>query len=534
MSLQTLAAPETSALEFTDSAACERWVEQLPLTNIQQTHRLLTSQIAALRTARLPALERLRILESLRPSITFVQSECANRYIGKSLPLDAGEHAAWHDVMGLWKGVAGNYQDCFAAYRAGDFVLASHAALITSRVMRTIGCQMIDCYRAYRHVPGELWSELHALYLAAEQYGFLHAPVTDPLRAGEGEPSCADVYLNVLLAHLSNPYGMSGRQFAFVLRWLEKWAGLVKLARQPSPVSPSPALAVDLDRTGGAILSHDLLDTASNIRYLDVEPLARALRQTITALKQGRAPAALGLGANAHQPGCESLLMLLYVQWCRAGTGRIEEREEADEEANLCFGIPAAYCQLRGASALRQPGELTSREKRDLDTFGYVVRARHEVASAAEFPFEKWRIGNWSPSGFMCILHDPQGPGRIAHGQIILLQRGAPSEFRAGIIQWMRVEANGDLRCGVRLFPGQPSAVTVRPAEAKQAANGYERAVLLAADAITATPATLILPPGWFQCGAFIEVVTDRHQVATMLTLLEKGSDFDRGTVVLI
>ena len=134
----------------------------------------------------------------------------------------------------------------------------------------------------------------------------------------------------------------------------------------------------------------------------------------------------------------------------------------------------------------------------------------------------------------MCILRNPQGPGRIAHNQIILLQRGTPSELRAGIIQWMRVEANGDLRCGVRLFPGQPNAVTVRPAEAKQAANGYERALLLAPDAITATPATLILPPGWFQCGAVIEVVTDRHQVATMLTLLEKGSDFDRGTVVLI
>ena len=61
-----------------------------------------------------------------------------------------------------------------------------------------------------------------------------------------------------------------------------------------------------------------------------------------------------------------------------------------------------------------------------------------------------------------------------------------------------------------------------------------EAARKAAADAVTATPATLILPPGWFQCGAFIEVVTDRHQVATMLTLLEKGSDFDRGTAVLI
>jgi hypothetical protein len=533
MNVQALAAPENSYLEFTDSAACERWVQQLPLTNIKQSHQLLKSQITALRAASLPAPERLRILESLRQPIAFVQAECANRYIGRSLPFGVAEQAAWQDVMGLWKGVAGNYEDCLAAYRSGDFVLAGHAALITSRVMRTIGCQMIECYRAYRHVPGELWSELHALYLAAEQYGFLHAPVPDPLRAGASETSCADAYLNVLLAHLSNPYGLSGRQLGFVLRWLEKWTGLVKVARQPSPVSPAPALAVDLDRMGGPVIGHDV-DTASNIRYLDVEPLAKAMRQTITALKQGRAPVALGLGANTHQPGCESLLMLLYVQWCRAGASRLEEREEADEDANLCFGIPAAYCQLRGADEIRQPGELTSREKRDLDTFGYVVRARHEIANLGALPVEKWKIGNCSPSGFMCVLREPQGPGRVAHNQIILVQRGTPPEFRAGIVQWMRIEANGDLRCGVRLFPGKPSAVTVRPAEAKQAPNGYERALLLTPDPITATPATLILPPGWFQCGAFIEVVTDRHQVATMLTLLERGGDFDRGTVVLI
>jgi hypothetical protein len=532
MSTQTLVATGPAPLEFNDSATCERWVQQLPLTNIQQSHRLLKSQIATLRAARLPALERLRILESLRQSIAFVQGEYANRYIGRPLPFDAAERATWQDVMTLWEGVAGNYQDCLAAYRSGDFALASHAALITSRIMRTIGCQMIECYRAYRHVPGELWSELHALYLAAEEHGFVHAPVPDPLRAGS-QASCSDAYVHVLLAHLSNPYGLSGRQLGFVLQWLEKWTGLVKVAHQPSPVSPAPALVLDLDQMSGPVLGHDV-DTASNIRYLDVEPLAKALRQTITALKQGHAPAALGLGANTHQPGCETLLMLLYVQWCRAGASRIEERKEADEDANLCFGIPAAYAQLRNAAELRQPGELTSREKRDLDTFGYVVRARHEAPKLAALPMEKWKIGNSSPSGFMCVLRDPQGPGRVAHNQVILVQRGTPAEFRTGIVQWMRVEANGDLRCGVRLFPGKPSAVTARPAEAKQAANTYERALLLAADAITATPATLILPPGWFQCGAFIEVVTDRHQVATMLTLLEKGSDFDRGTVVLI
>jgi hypothetical protein len=243
----------------------------------------------------------------------------------------------------------------------------------------------------------------------------------------------------------------------------------------------------------------------------------------------------LGLGSHAQNSGCESLLMLLYVQWCRAGTSRIEEREEADEDAAICFGMAASHAQLRGAGGSRPTAELTSREKRDLDTFGYVIRAPSERVDREQSPIDRCKIGNQSLSGCMCVLRNLPGAGRVTHNQIVTLRRGAPVEFRLGTVQWMRVEATGELRCGVRLFPGAPQAVTVRPANVKQSNNnGYERALLLAADAATATPPTLILPPGWFQSGAFIEVVTDRHHVATMATLLEKGSDFDRGTVTLI
>jgi hypothetical protein len=533
MNVQTLAAPETSRLHFTDSAACARWVEQLPLTNIQQAQLLLNAQLTALHTASLPALEQLKILEALRQPIAFVQGECANRYVGKPLPLDADAAATWRDTIGLWEGLTRNYQQCLAAYRAGDFALAPHAALITARLMRLIGCRMVDHYRVYRHVPGELWGELHALYVVAEQHYFLHTRVSDTLREHAPETSCSEIYMRALLAHLANPYGLSARQLAFVLRWLEKWAGFATLAPEPLPVLASPALAVDLDGVGGASFVADM-DPASNLRYLDVEGLASALRQAITALKRGESPARIGLDGNAHQPGCESLLMLLYVQWCRAGAGRIEEREAADEDASISFGIGAAHHKLRDGHEFRQPGELTSREKRELDTFGFVVRTQHAVATTEELPFETCQIGNSSPSGFMCVLRDPQGPGRVSHNQVVLVRRGTPADVRTGIVQWMRVEANGELRCGVRLFPGKPQAVAVRPADVKQVANRYERGLLLEADTVTATPATLILPPGWFQCGAFIEVVTGRHQVATMLALLEKGSDFDRGTVALI
>jgi hypothetical protein len=320
---------------------------------------------------------------------------------------------------------------------------------------------------------------------------------------------------------------------SFVARWLERWATLVGLATQPLPAGPVPSLAVDLISSGGVVFGAGL-EGQPNLRYLDLEQLSKTLRQTINLLKQGQTPGQLGLGEDARQPGCENLLMLLYVQWCRAGTARIEERASNDEPAQVCFGLAAAHLHVGGGRDFRQPGELTAREKRDMDTYGYITRTEHEVGDKSDV-LEQWQILNQSASGFMCIQRDLEGKARVAHNQLLAVRRSGGRNFYLGMVQWLRMEEGGELYCGVRLFPGMPQAISVRPSNFTPTGSGrYERALLLPEVPTPATPATLILPAGWFQSGRFVEIFSDRKQVAKLLNLLEKGSDFDRGTIVVV
>lgn len=534
MSTQPLTSPESQrTLQFTDGADCKRWIEKLPLTNIQQAQRVLTAQCAALNAAEMPALERLKMLEALKESVAFVQSESANGYAGKALPLEAGESAVWAGVIELWEEINHNYQQCLKAYRDGDLAIAPHAPLITMRCLRALGCEMLDYYRVYRRPPGVLWRALHDLYSFAEQHGFTRIRVQDSFAQRDPDSSCAETYAQALLAHLANPYALSTRQLAFMQRWVEKWATLVGLVAQPLPASAMPALAVDLGGSAGIEFASDL-EPGPNLRYVDLEQLSKTLRQTITLLKQGQTPAQLGLGEHARQPGCENLLMLLYVQWCRAGAGRGEERQQAEERVGVCFGISAAHFHVSGGRGFRQPGELTSSEKRDLDTYGYIMRTHHEVNGKDENRFETWQIANQSASGFMCILREPDSQARISHNQLIAVRRTDSKQFQLGMVQWLRLEEDQELCCGVRVFPGTPQAVAVRPSNFSPAASRYERALYLPEVPAAAAPATLILPPGWFQNGAFVEVFSDRKQVAKLLNLLEMGGDFDRCTATLI
>jgi hypothetical protein len=526
-------AESQAVLQFTDSASCKRWIETLPLANIPQTQHLLTTQLAALRGTQLPAIERLRILETLRESVSLVQSESANRYASKPLPLEKNEAEAWANVIELWTQAGAGYEQCLQAYRDGDLDIAPHAALVTMRCICCVARQMADHYRIYLQIPDALWRGLNGLYAFAEQHGFARIRAQDIAAQQTTDWSCAEAYVQALLVHIANPYALSMRQLSFVQAWAEKWATLVGLASQQLPASTSPALAVDLDAPAGSVFASEIADQP-NVRYLDFEQLSKTLRQTITLLKQGQTPAQLGLGETARQPGCENLLMLLYVQWCRAGTARSEEREAADERVSVCFGISAAHYQVSGRREFRQPGEITSREKRDLDTFGYVVSTERASADRSPEGVEVWHILNHSPGGFMCILRDPSSRSRIAHNQLMAVQRRGTRSFQIGMIQWLRMERDKQISLGVRIFPGVPQAVAVRPSNFTPDSNVYERALLLPEVPASGTPATLILPPGWFQSGRFVETQSDRKQAAKLLNLLEMGSDFDRCTITLI
>jgi len=519
-----------SVLQFSDSAGCKRWIEQLTLTNVQLTQQVLTGQLAALGAASLTPLERLKILETLREPVHFVQTESAKRYSAKPLPLDPGETTVWNNVIALWQEVSRNYQLCLKAYREGDLTVAPHAALITMRCLRLTGSMLLAYYHVYRQTPAALWHGLHEFFSFAESHGFARIRVQDSFAQREPDSSCTESYVQVLLAHLANPYALSVRQMAFVTRWLERWATLVGIVPQPLPTSPIPSLAVDLSGSAGVVFGTGL-EPHANLRYLDLEQLSKTLRQTINLLKQGQTPGQLGLGEDARQPGCENLLMLLYVQWCRAGTARSEDRAQTEEPAQVCFGLAAAHLHVNGGRPFRQPGELSSREKQDMDTYGFVTRGEGGVDESLEL----WQIVNHSASGFMCMQREPEGRGRVGHNQLMAVRRPTGRNFHLGMVQWLKMEENGEIYCGVRLFPGAPHAISVRPSNfTPTGAARYERALLLPEVPAPATPATLILPAGWFQSGRFVELFSDRKQVAKLLNLLEKGGDFDRGTIVVV
>ena len=136
--------------------------------------------------------------------------------------------------------------------------------------------------------------------------------------------------------------------------------------------------------------------------------------------------------------------MLLYIQWCRAGTGRGEQRDPMEEKAQVCLGIHAAHFYI-GGRAFRIPGASLSRqEEHDLQLFGHIgERTERTLASNQSFAVESWRLVNQSNSGFMCMLREPDAQMRIGHNQLVAVRRSSSKLFYLGLVQWLRVEEIG-------------------------------------------------------------------------------------------
>jgi hypothetical protein len=535
MSIQAQAlAKSSTALQFHDAANCMRWIASLPITNVQLAQQALSEQVSALTSAELPALERLKILEALKETVNFTQAEVAKRYLGKPLPLDQSDAQAWNSVVSLWRALGDNYRSCLDAYRTGDLPVSPFAALITLRCLRTMGQAMFEHYQVYREPNTAAWRSFHQMFAFAEEHGISRMRVQDVFARHDADSSCAEAYMHGLLANLANPYSLSVRQMAFLRRWLDKWSSLVNLSAQPLPPGPIPPIAVDFGGDAPALLA-ERITAGPQVRYLDLEQIAKTLRQTINLLKQGQTPGKLGLGEDARQPGCESLIMLLYVQWCRAGTLRTEERQAADNPAEVCFGIADSHNLLGGEVQTSPAAGFSSRDKWEADNLGFSMRLSISAKQTAIKKSENWQILNQSNSGFMCMLREPSGLQRMNHNQLLGIRRGADSAAKLGTLQWIRINEKNECQCGIRMFPGTPKAISVRPSNFNLAgSHGFEQALLLPEVAMPATPLSVILPAGWFQAGRMIEIQGEKKRGAKLLNLVERGSDFDRASIVII
>jgi len=523
---------------ISDAKSCQNWIAALPLTNAPAAQTEIQLQLELLNySSALSGHERWLILEQLRESILYVQDAVAKKYLGKPIPMEAGEMSLWKKTLDLWQDVTQGYQICLQNYQDSDQGLANVGPAIMHRILSLISTQMACYQQTYQSIPDALWKHLHQTYALAENLQLSKAALKDPLSQNPDNTRPESAYIQALLMDMADPYHLQPKQFQVITHWLERWSTRVSISSAPvAMVHPElnlPPLVVDLNRPTG-IQFGTPFESGASVRHLDMNLLAATLIKRIRHLRKGGIPNELDIGAECQQPICETTLVRLYQQWCEAPQHRAFERRPGDTKAQVSFSIASIHFFCNGGKVFRQPSErpleeFSWREAQDIKIFGQVsTQTKKLQASQVGFSAENWEIMDESALGFRLAatgLH----AARISLNQLIAIRHPQAQHFAIGMVRWMRFDAKGDLNVGIRTFPGIPMAVGIRaPVLISNLQNKFLQAFLLPEIPVLKEKATLVLPLGWFAPNKQIELHIDETMNVRLTKSIERGSDFER------
>ncbi len=515
-----------AAPEFTDAATAKVWLENVPLANVAAAQQQLMAQLEEFNRCGTRAVSRLATLEALREAVNFVQIEQARRFTSRALPMAEAESTLFEDTMALWEQMRLGYLRCLQG--AAEPGMQGQAAIACQRVLAYSGLKMFHHYRAYRQVPAREWRALHQVYGEAERLKVAEVAVKDYLNRDVQDASPRIAYLRAVLMGMANPNELSQRQLTFVAYLLERWADKVDVVAEPPEGEEAPPLAVDL---AGAACPERGVAPPARARYLDVQGLAKSLRNRIGLLRKGESPAKLALGEDCVQPSCEQLLVFLYRQWCQARPARASERKRVTDAAQACNDIAAIHYYISG-KVFRQPGEakeLTAAEREQIATFGRVsTRDEDDYSVAHGFLLEHWQLLDESTQGLKMVRKAGSPGRRYTNGQLVGLRTADSRSFMLGQVRWLAQSDEGDLYAGVRLMPGLPAATAVRPTGLNVVNAKYAQALSLTAVAALNAPPTLVLPSGWYKPKRVVEVFVESALRVRLLEALERGADYER------
>lgn len=531
------------APEFSTAAECKAWLDAAPLTQPAAAQARLLKALHLLDAYTLPLAERLAILELLRGPVSEVQEAGLKRFAGKPLPLLPAEEDAYLANCNLWKALRSGYLRCADECLGAGAKGKPEAALATQRTLTLMTALQMDIYRAGQQPDGDHWRLLHGLLLAAEQLQVVTTAVADALRNGSTPTTPSAAYVEALLVHAASPHELSPRRLSWVTRWARRWSAKVQVLADPPTLSTRAiplCVYVTSDRPAGYLPLGN-----GEARWLETADLRRSLKQRLVLLAEGRAPADLQLGSDCTQPACGELLKTVYQHWCKGGAARHSERHASTEACAFVTGIDGIHYYIAGRKPFRQPGNASDdtlrRQRDEIATFGRISNRdeedysrQHELQVEQWQVEEDWRVKDESVDGLRISRPLRQEGHRLGQGQLVAVRPAHAKHYLIGQARWVMLEGAERLTAGIAIIPGQPEPVALRGTGVAAIREPYRQGLLLPALAALNSPASVILPAGWFRREGILEVFTDRARQIRLTQLLDRGSDYERAAYVYV
>lgn len=428
------------------------WIESLPLTKTIESARQVTQTLEALNHAKLPADERIALVDIYRPVIAVLLDELEAVYAYSSLPMPARQKEAFDLAAGL-------LVQCGYAYKllilekTGKLIVFNAKKNLSGPVyqaMHYLHAAMIQSYKTYHPVPAGVWQELHALYQYAEEQG-MQNEVGDT----EAGTSTRELYVSALMMSLADPYRLMFREVDKVLDILHQHRGLVELHIGGDASNPQRLFRVALDSDQGpkVYLPGGRPPSGQVLLLIDTARLVDKLQQRVRAAAASSAAAAKSRATH----DLDDLMQRLIRLWGDPPKRQFR-RNPADSSVALCSGIKAIsyFSNL----ATHEDPEADAQAIRDGGTIPLLKIPQDPVSQM--IGVEEWHVLNQSANGLR-MHRESGGNVSITVGEVVGVRFVGGRTWNVGVVRWLTLLEGNALEFGVELIAPAAVSATIEP-----------------------------------------------------------------------
>ncbi len=455
---------------LTNLKAASRWLDNLPVGDAFKCQQTILEELRRFNenSSELTK-DRLGVLMLLDEKSRDLQDTLVRQYLRNPRMSRAVESQLWHAVYGLYWEIARGYHTFVLNFARGSGKTPheSQIPLITLRAIRIFG-QLLK-WRAVRYLgAGEkLWLRLHNLYRVAESESFQRTEQT--AYPGEQPCTCESAYLHILMLNLANSGTLYPRQLDLLDRWLCQWHN--HLALDARADIERHTFSVDLSADHGPRRIRKP-NSEKPMRYWATTSLYDKLSDTLTALREGVAPAALGLTEDARTSESIDLLGHLQHHWSSLSSReqRRAARKSAKSLVDVAQGFSTIVSQIKStipAAPAVSPyaAGINYSEADDVLVYGFVTERTRERNSQLQMPavrvstdVERWVMQDESACGYGAVVESLDRDWLRVGALLALRAQGEP-EWKLGVIRRLSRMNDDSSSIGIETLPMQPHLV---------------------------------------------------------------------------
>ena len=521
----------------------DAWLDSLPRANIGETARRVFEVLVESNRYRYPYQNRMYFLDTARDTFLYVTDAMKRHFVGVNAPLPGKNLKIVSATREIHHAMAMGYMIAIEGYLNQNLFFSDTKLLahMIQRALSALGRVLLTSYQTYSPYPRNIWSQIHKLYLSAEQHKLLSINIIDTQNIHNVKTSINSEYLRIILMALTSPYKLRHGEAGKVYSVLERWTQKTRLKTTENLESTSSLFTIDLASDAPphpyAINLHD--DTSEFLRILDTTVLSKTIRKDLKhGFKTGETTI---ISVDINRPDLsQNLMKRLLIAWCVIPK-RNYQRNDTEEAVHITLGLTATHQIIISGSQRDNryaqqdsdnsddifnqtaqfetsgPGHSAADKQPDVWEMIYFPHEDNGLESLEEqfskentpkkpngsqpLHAETWLVLNESARGY-CIKTINETRNRAQVGELIGIRRQvlkATWKWGIGVIRWMRCDTTNGLMLGIEMLTPDAAAIGLRVVS--NAKHDYQRTLMLPELQMVNQPTTLITTAAPYRIG---------------------------------